>query len=296
MKKLIGTVLAILFSVPCHATNIVATVNDVPISRWDLENVERLLKVQHADKYETEPQKVLEKDALNNIVDTLLKKQKAASLNITMPEQEINNAIAHLEMQNQMPAGALLKMLKQNNITEKTLRDQIEADLLWLSYLRTQAKHIDISPTSVSKKKQVIRDELTKQGIKGDSVLSWELAQGVLPENVNPNNALESKTCDAFLEHITIGSLPETAKRGWVDPHNLPSELYALLSDIAVGETLGPLKTPQGLLLFMKCDVKSQRVMPTQEEIKEQMEIEQMEMLSNRLLEIERRRAVIEYK
>ena len=296
MKKLVGTVFAVLLSVPCYATNIVATVNDVPISRWDLENVEKLLKVQHADKYETAPQKVLEKDALTNIVDTFLKKQKAASLNITMPEQEINNAIAHLEMQNQMPAGALLKMLKQNNIAEKTLRDQIEADLLWLSYLRTQAKHIDISPTSVNKKKQVIRDELAKQGIKGDSVLSWELAQGVLPENVSPNNALESKTCDAFLEHITIGSLPETAKRGWVDPHNLPSELYALLSDIAVGETLGPLKTPQGLLLFMKCDVKSQRVMPTQEEIKEQMEIEQMEMLSNRLLEIERRRAVIEYK
>ena len=100
----------------------------------------------------------------------------------------------------------------------------------------------------------------------------------------------------AFLDHIAIGPYPESAQSGWVDPHSLPAELYALLSDVAVGNTLGPLRTPQGMLLFMKCNVKSQRVVPTFDELKNQMEMEQMEMLSNKLLALERRQAIIEYK
>jgi len=296
MKKLAATVFAFLFTLPCYATNIVATVNDTPISEWDVENTARLLKIQHPEKYENASAATLKKDALTNTIDNLVKIQKAASLKMKLTPQEIDNAIAHLEVQNQMPRGTFIQTLRKNNISEKTLRNQIEADLLWLGYLRSQANHVTISDASVNKKIQLIRAELTKQGVEGDSVLSWELAQGILPENVNPSTALESKSCEAFLDHISIGPHPETAQRGWVNPKNLPSELYALLSDVAVGETLGPLKTPQGMLLFMKCNVRSQRVMPTPAEVKEQMEMEQMEMLSARLLEMEKRRAAIEYK
>lgn len=286
----------LMFSIPGYTMNILATVNDTPISQWDVDNTAKLLKLQQAERYANEPLSVLRKDALENVIDSTLKKQKAASLNIKLPPQEIDNAIAHLEMQNNMPKGGFLKMLKQHGIPEKILRNQIEADLVWLSYLRSEAQHVTVSQTSVNKKKQIIKEDLEKQGITEDSILLWELAQGILPENVKPNAALESKSCDSFLEHIAIASSANSAKRGWVNPSDLPEELHSLLSDIAVGETLGPLKTPQGILVFMKCDVKSQRVMPSASEIKEQMEMEQMEMLSNRLLEMERRRAAIEYK
>ena len=296
MNKLTSFIVAVTLSVPCYAMNIVATVNDTPISQWDVDSTAKLLKLQQAERYSTASESTLKKDALANVIDTILKKQKATSLKIKLPPEEVDNAIAHLEMQNQMPRGTFLKLLKERKIPEKVLRNQIEADLMWLSYLRAQPQAINISSASIEKKNKLIKKELEKQGITDGSVLLWELAQGILPEDVNPNTTLESKTCDAFLDHIAIGPYPDTAKKGWVNPQDLPKELYELLADIAVGETLGPLKTPEGMLLFMKCNIKSQRIMPTSAEIKEQMEMEQMEMLSNRLLEMERRQAAIEYK
>ena len=294
MKKLTGLILAFLFSLPCYATNIVATVNDTPISQWDLDNTARLLQLQQAAKYQEASPATLRKDALDSAIDTVLKKQKAASLKLQIAPQEIDNAIAHLENQNQMPAGTFYQMLQQNNISVKTLRNQIEADLLWLNYLRTQSQHINIAPASVNKRVQMVKDDLKKQGIEGDSMMLWELAEGILPEDVSPNAALESKDCEAFLDHIALAS--DTMRRGWTNPKDLPEELYTMLSEIAVGETLGPIKTPQGILLFMKCDIKSQRLPTSPEEIKQQMEMEQMEMLSARLLELERRHSAIEYK
>lgn len=296
ISKLTYFIFMVMLSMPCYAANIVAIVNDKPISQWDVENTAKLLKFQQGEKYANASATKLKKDALENLIDTALKKQKAVSLNIKMPAEEVDNAIAHLEMQNQMQRGSFLKLLKERKIPEKVLRNQIEADLMWLSYLRAQPQAINISSASIEKKNKLIKKDLEKQGITDGSILLWELAQGVLPEDVNPNTTLESKSCNAFLDHIAIGPYPDSAKKGWVNPHDLPQELYTLLADIAVGETLGPLKTPEGMLLFMKCDVKSQRVMPTSAEIKEQMEMEQMEMLSNRLLEMERRQAAIEYK
>ena len=46
----------------------------------------------------------------------------------------------------------------------------------------------------------------------------------------------------------------------------------------------------------MKCQVKKQRVLPTNDQIREQLEVEQMENLSKRLMNADKREAVIEYK
>lgn len=295
MKKLF--LLAIMLCcVPAYAMNVMATVNDVPISKLDVDNTAKLLKFQQEEKYASASKTLLQKDALENAIETVLKKQTAENLKIKLTQQEIDNAISHLEQQNHMPSGTLLQLLKKKGIPAKTLRDQVEADLLWLAYLRTQSQYVAVPETSIKKRMQLMKDDLAKQGIKGDSIMLWELAQGVLPEDVNPQPTLESKTCEAFLDHIAIGPYPDSAQTGWVDPHTLPSELYALLDEVAVGDTLGPLKTPDGMLLFMKCNVRSQRVLPKMNELKDQMEMEQMDMLSHRLLEMERRRATIEYK
>ena len=68
------------------------------------------------------------------------------------------------------------------------------------------------------------------------------------------------------------------------------------MTSAAVNEVVGPVRVPQGQLFFMKCNVRSQRVIPTHEEVRNQLEMEQMELLSRRLLEAEKRKAVIEYK
>ena len=98
------------------------------------------------------------------------------------------------------------------------------------------------------------------------------------------------------MEHIKIGPFPKSAQRGWTDPHQMPPELRALLQDVAVGETVGPLRSPDGILVMMKCNVRAQQVMPSKDQLKSQMEIEQLDVLSRRLLAEAMRRSIIEKK
>ena len=124
----------------------------------------------------------------------------------------------------------------------------------------------------------------------------WELAQGGQQEGAKSEKVMASKNCTSFVNVLKKEGVPESVQVGWTDPNQLPRELKDLMDPVAVNEVVGPVRVPQGQLFFMKCNVKSQRVLPTLEEVKQQLEMEQMELLSRRLLEAEKRSAVIEYK
>ncbi len=285
-----------LKAVPALCMELKATVNDKPISDLDVQQWMQLLKFQQPSKYEAMPINQLKKEALDSIIETSVKKQTAVAAGFKVSEQEINNAEAHLEQQNNLPPGTLPQILKEHNVTARSMRIQLEADLLWLQYLRNKGHDINISDLAVNKRYQAMKNDLKKQGVEGNNITLWEMAQGVFSEDVDVSTTLESKNCDAFLEHIKIGPYPNSAQRGWTDPNQMPLELRELLKDIAVGETVGPLRSPDGILVMMKCDVRSQQVMPTKEQIKTQMEMEQLDVLSRRLLAEAMRRSIIEKK
>ena len=294
--KYLFLIIFVLHTLPALCMELKATVNDTPISDLDVQQWGQLLKFQQPQKYDTMSNEELKKEALEALIETAVKKQTALGAGFKVSEQEIENAKAHLEQQNELPPGTLPQILKQNHVPEKTLHAQLEADLLWLQYLRNKGHDINISDLAVNKRYQAMKNDLQKQGIKQDHMTLWEMAQGVFPENVNVSTTLESKTCDAFLEHIKIGPYPETAQRGWIDPNQMPMELRELLKEVAVGETLGPLRSPDGVLVMMKCNVRSQQVMPSKEQLKIQMEMEQLDVLSRRLLAEAMRRSIIERK
>ena len=278
------------------ATELRATVNDKPISDLDVENWAQLLQFQQPQKYNTMSQQELNAVALESAIESEVKKQTATAQGIKVSSEDLLQARTHLETQNVLASHTLSAVLAKNHVPEAILNKQIESDLLWLKYLHTQSAQLAVSDLAVNKRYQAMKNELKKQGIEGDSIMLWEMAQGIFSEDVDVSTTLESKTCDAFLEHIKIGPFPDSAQRGWTDPTQLPPELVELLKEKAVGETLGPLRTPNGILVMMKCDVRSQQVMPSKEQLKMQMEVEQMDVLSRRLLSEASRRAVIERK
>lgn len=295
MKYLLFMIL-IFNTLPALSMELKATVNDNPISDLDVLHWAQLLKFQQPSKYEAMSNSQLQKEALDTIIESAVKKQTALDAGFKVSPQEINNAKAHLEQQNDLSPGTLPQILKKNKVSEKALNAQLEADLLWLQYLRSKAQNVNISNLAVNKRYQAMKNELEKQGVKGDSVTLWEMAQGVFSEDVDVSTTLESKDCDAFLEHIKIGPFPDSAQRGWTDPQQMPPELRELLTNIAVGETIGPLRSPTGILVMMKCNVRSQQVMPSKEQLKTQMEMEQLDVLSRRLLAEAMRRSIIEKK
>ena len=386
MKKIIFLLMCgVTFSL--SAGNLKAIVNDAPIFESEVSDRVALLTAQQPALLQSMSSSELEKMALDNLVEEYLKIQKSQALGVKISEQEIDQAVAHLEQQNGFSVGGLSKMLAEQKVPMKTLRQQVYGDLVWLSYARANVKKVSIPDSAVQARlKQIQSDmaretftvaeitlptldqaqnvweqlqdgssfsemarrysdsETAKSGgfvgvISGDyfgeniapvlrempvgqisrplyigngylilymmdkkasvtkeSIELWELAQGGVGDKVNTKAILSAKTCDDFTRILNKEGIPESIQRGWTDPFQLPKELKSMLSDVAVGETLGPVKVPQGQLFFMKCGVKTQRVMPTFEEVREQLEIEQMENQAKRLLNAEKREAVIEYK
>lgn len=296
MKYIICFVMSLFYWLPLHAMELKATVNDTPISDLDIQNWSRLLQFQQPQKYGAMTKKELQKEALDAAIEAIVKKQTATAAGLKTTKEDLRQAREHLEKQNNLPPNTLSAVLTKNHVPENTLNTQIEADLLWLEYLRSQNVYLSVSDLAVDKRYNAIKKDLAAQGIENGHLTLWEMAQGLFSEDVDVSTTLESKTCDAFLEHIKIGPYPDSAQRGWTNPLQLPPDLMDLLKDIAVGETLGPLRTPDGVLVMMKCDIRSQQVMPSKDELKVQMEIEQMDVLSRRLLAEAMRRVVIEKK
>jgi len=377
--------LSTVFSV--QAADLKAIVNDAPIFETEVSARAALLKAQQPNVYQNMSTKELNKRALDNLVEEYLKVQKSQALGMKVSEKEIDSAIAHLEQQNGFSEGGLKRLLDEQNVPMKNLRQQVYADLVWLTYVRSKAPQITIPDSAVNVRMEKIRSEMakatftvgeiqlptleeaqnvwgqlqegasfsemakkysrsktaksggyvgvispnhygeeialilkempvgqlsrplmTKDGylllymvdkkaaITSDSVDLWELSQGGMTNDSDTQAILASKNCEDFMKALRIHGVADSVQRGWTDPYQLPKELQSMLEDKAVGEVLGPVRVPQGKLFFMKCQVKKQRVLPTKAEIKEQLEIEQMEHLAKRLLNAEKREAVIEYK
>ena len=389
MKRLFLCILC-LFILPVQAGALKAIVNDTPLFDWDVTMHGRLLKAQQPSVYDTISEDELNKVALNNLIEEVLKIQKGRSANITITESEVDDAIIHLEQQNGMSVGGLKRLLDDTGVPMKTLRDQVYADLMWLKYVRS---HSDIVTKQVPEpaidarlkniksdmatprytvaeivvpsleeaqslwrtlqSEQVSFSEIARQfsraksasaggyvgiidenhygpeiapvlrempvgqlsrplftdngyvllmmidkkpAIKTDSIIIWELAQGGQKEGASFDAILATKECNSFIQTLKKEGIDSSVQQGWVDPTQLPPELKNLMEDAAINEVVGPVRIPQGQMFFMKCNVKSQRVIPTLQEIRSQLEMEQMELLSRRLLEAEKRASVIEYK
>ena len=105
-----------------------------------------------------------------------------------------------------------------------------------------------------------------KLPVTTDSIMLWELAQGGQNEGANFDKIMATKNCDTFTKALKKEGVAESVQRGWTDPNQLPDELNDLMKTAAVNEVVGPVRVPQGQLFFMKCNVKSQRAIPTSQE------------------------------
>ena len=373
-----------------NAGNLRAIVNDVAVSDWDVEMHGRLLKAQQPAVYDEMSPQQLTKVAQENLIEEILKAQKGKELKLSMTDQEVDNAIVHLEQQNGMSVGGLKRLLDEEGVPMQALRKQVYADLMWLQYVKSKSDMVQnqVPEPAVKERLKKIKSDMAKpsftvseiivpsleeaqhlweqlhtgtvqfsdlarrfskaksaksggyvgqidenyygqevapilhempvgqlsrplavqdgyaliamidkkSAITTDSILLWELAQGGQNEGDKYETIMKAKNCKAFINTLKKEGVQESVQQGWIDPTQLPAELKDLMTPAAVNEVVGPVRVPQGQLFFMKCDVKSQRVIPTEEEVREQLEMEQMELLSHRLLEAERRKAVIEYK
>ena len=160
-KTLFILMLSVVFSVEA---SIRAVVNDVPISDYDVDVRYRILKMQNpaVEKFDT---KVFKKQLLEQLIDEQLKLQEAKRLGLSVPDEEYAQAVKYIEANENIPAGGLTAVLKQNNIPLSAVKNQIHSDLLWMQVLKNNPDAVkDISDSEIAQKKAQLFSDLKKEG------------------------------------------------------------------------------------------------------------------------------------
>ena len=375
----IGSLIMVL---PALAGKIAATVNDVPISNFDVVERTKLIRLQQPGEFNNLSAAAIQRRVLDMLIEKEVKKQAALKQGFSVSEADIQEAIRHLEQQNKMAVGDLAKTLTERGIALNTLTDQILADLLWLQVLqKNRTDAFEVSEAALKEKQEQIRkilampaaivseilvaDEATirtvAEGLKdsrfddlarlysiaptkkeggfvgeigpahygaavwavldklgagqlsdpiqtdkgwlivaihdkkapltGDYVDIWDVVQASFPL---PFEA-PIKGCDTFEMHAKGTAFPGSLQRGMVSPAQLPVPLKELLTPLKTGTLAGPVTVESGVMYFMKCEETQRKLVPSLEELKEQARLEQMALLSDKLLTGYKRLAVIVY-
>jgi peptidyl-prolyl cis-trans isomerase SurA len=194
---------------------------------------------------------------LRSLIDEKLQLQEAKRLGVTVSQDEINQAFARIEQQNNMQKGALDQLLTQANIPRTTLTDQITAALGWNKLVRNRLmQDVTISDEEVN-------DALARLKENAD-VPQSHVAEIFLAVDSPQQDPEVKAVADRLIEQIRGGvrfaavaqqfSQSPTAAvggdLGWVTPQELPTEVGQALAKMKPGEMSYPLRAASGYYLI----------------------------------------------
>ncbi|NNU16671.1 peptidylprolyl isomerase [Parvularcula sp. ZS-1/3] len=140
-KTLLISVAALTASQGAMAQNIVgtgiaATVNDTPISTFDVQQRVRLLLVTSGGRMPEGAERQFQEQALRDLIEEELKRQETASFEVNVSDAEVNQELARIAAGGGGTIESLTRDLAQAGIAIEKLRDKIRVDNAWQTLVR----------------------------------------------------------------------------------------------------------------------------------------------------------------
>ena len=244
-------------------TRIAAIVNDDVVSLSDLAS--RTTLVMRSSNMEDTRQNRdrIVSQVLRSLIDERLQLQEAKRLNITISQDEVNQALGRIEQQNNMPKGALDDFLSKLGIPRASLIDQITASLSWAKLVRNRLmQEVTISDEEITEALNRLKESAdVPQNRVSEIFLAID----------NPTQEPEVKRlADRLIEQIRTGVKFDIIARqfsqsptaavggdlGWVTPSQLLPELGDAIQKMKPGEMSYPLRAGAGYYLLYLLDRK----------------------------------------
>lgn len=275
-----------------HAQSVVATVNDDPITDYDLAErmkLERILR-----------RPATRDAALEDIITDRLKIGETMKFKIDPTDQQIGNAAAITARQLKMPPQELAAALQRAAIDPHHWREHWKAEWTWTAYVRALNKTLDVSESDV-------RAEIAKQGEKSAPAEEYTLRQVILtvPGNASPGE-LESRMreatqlrarfndCNAGVQianAIQDVAVKEQLTRAGAA---LGDQLRDILNNTPVGHLTPPSHTTNGIEMIALCSKSTLHDDAARDAtVHDQMLSERLDEAADRLFKDVRARAII---
>jgi len=277
---------------PAQAQALVATVNDDPVTTYDLD---QRIKLQKVLKRPTTKEAALEAIIADRLRARELKKYK-----LEPGTNERNGAIAKMATEMKMAPQALLAALQSSGLPEKDWSDFFKIEAGWTILHRGLNKGLEVSEREV-------RAELDKRGGKAANSIEYILRPIVfiVPLNATPDQwqarARDAENFRTRFNDCTTGlqaarALPEVAvKEQFSRPANaLPDEARAMFEKTGVNRLTPISRGATGIEMLAICGRRDMRDDKTAgEDIRNELLSKKIDEMANKAYADLRKRAII---
>ena len=240
-----------------------AVVNDQVISQLDVEMRMRLVMLSAGISPQQADRGRLRDQVMRNLINEQLQLQAAERFGFSVSEDEIDGAVAQVAQNNNMSADQFLSILRQNDVTVQTFREQLRANLAWQKVIRNRlARDVSVSDEDVD---DAVERYRSRQGERQYRVREIFLA--VDDEQELPR---VRQTAQRLIQQLRQGaefgalarqfSQSPTASDngviGWVTPENLPEAVAERVTGMQPGQLAGPVRGYSGLHIVNLIDTR----------------------------------------
>jgi len=260
-------VAAALFGAVCgpvqaqQEARIAAVVNDQVISFMDLLNRTRLVMFGAGLAPTEENTTRLMPQILNGLIDEALQRQAAKAQNVTVRDQEVENALAGMEKRNNLPPGGLDAFLASRGLDKDSLEIQVRSNIAWAKLVdRRLRPQVEIGDEEIDDELRRIdenkgRPQLLVSEIflaADDSSTESRLREAAMRivQQIRTGANFEA-LARALSQNATAASGGDL---GWLVEGQFDEEIGRALASMQPGQVAGPIRTSDGYHIILLRD------------------------------------------
>lgn len=234
-------------------SRIAAVVNGDVISEADIANRARLFAISTGLPLSQDVIDRLKPQILRQLIDERLRVQEAQRRKIVIGDAQIAAAIRDIESRNNLPPGALRQKLAADGVSQRTLIDQIRAQLAWSQLLHDAvAEKVVITDADVAEQQKLATQRIGQT--------EYRLGEIFIPVDDPANSADAQRFAETVINELHAGapfamvaaqfSQTQTAleggQLGWVQSNQLDPQVARLVALMPVGAISNPVRVPGG--------------------------------------------------
>ena len=238
---------------PAPGIRIVAVVDGDVITNDDVESRTRLFAMSTGLQMAPDVIDRLRPQIVRQLIDERLRIHAARAQKIVVTDKDIGAAIREIEQRNNMPSGMLRQKLAAAGVSQRTLVDQIRAQLGWGQLVRgLLADKLNVSNAEA--------DEQVRLRTQAAGREEYRIGEIFVPIDDPANTADAQRFAETVIAKLRSGapfpfvaaqfsqsqSALEGGERGWVQANQMDPEVAALVTSMPVGAISNPVKVVGG--------------------------------------------------
>jgi len=236
-------------------TSIFATVNNEPISIYDLIQRSNLFSVSAKIPINKEFETNILPELISGYVDEIIQMQEIQKNNIVIIDDQIQKMVLQIEKENGFKKGKLKGFLKENKTDISILEKQLKASFGWRQLIANKFRHqIIIQDSEIEVIHKKLKSNIGKEEFSIEQIfLSFEnKKENEVLEKINNlhKQILKGGDFSSIAKEISDSFTGKIGKIGWITEVDLDSKILNKVKKLEKNKVSVPLKGNAGYFII----------------------------------------------